>query len=721
MLKLTFTLTIILGVIFFVICSFADEEWVGWWSNEPEGTPPIITILECDENHTLIDYQVPGMWLETVTIPSGTYDRISLPDYATTFDIGYPEIPVIRNLVAVPVDGNVQVSVVSEETIVLEDYDIYPYQPPPPMGQEFNFFNYDTEFYKSKGWYPDGDPSVSTNGKWRQIEVVNLAVEPMRYDSATKELEVAHHMVINVSYDQGPSGDGWIYDELEINTKWKEIFRTLIINYDSLGITEVPTVSSDILYIILCKSQYLESCNEYADWIELFHGYSTYVEFYDGGDADYLHERIKTLNKQAEGYGLNLDYVLLVGVPSPYIDVSIAVFYPDLFAYCDQYLACVHDDPDYWQDLAIGRMCTDGWTSEVRLQRLQWQFTKNQIYTRTLNIGGWQGKSLLVAHYVDGVADYPGICNKISEHDYTWIDPNFIKVYGTEEPGGPDNSNISCNINNGVATVLYTGHGKIDLWENWTKYFSSNPGGGEYWSWTWENIRDDLTNSPKYPVVFNICCHNARWMGIAGFYHESLVEEWVIDPNGAVAAFGSSNLYFYSVADRIGFNVFRGIYDFENGPNKGFGAILQWSVNEMIKTLGFDEGHAMHDFRCTTLFGDPAMIVKVSQPTGIVESSKNNDKYVSSVESIYCYSLATAFPNPVTDFSTINFSLAEEGHVTIKLFDISGRLVDVLIDDFLKAGEYQTTVSGSELNSGVYITSMESNNFSSTKNIVVVK
>jgi len=589
------------------------------------------------------------------------------------------------------------------------------------MNQELNIFNNYTEFYKSKGWYPDGDPSVSANGKWRKLEVVNLSTEPMRYDSATKELEVAYHMVINVTYDQGPSGDGWIYDELEINTKWAEIFRTLVINYDDLGIIEVPTFSSDILYIILCRSVYLQYCNEYANWIELFHGYSTYVEFYDGGDADYLHERIKTLNKQAEGYGLNLDYVLLVGVPSPHLDLPVIPWWEDESAYCDQYLACVHDDPDYWQDLAIGRMCTDGWTSEVRLQRLQRQFTKNQIYNMT-NIYGWQGRSLLVAHYPDP-DDYVGVIEKMAEYDYSWIQPDFHLLKGTPEYSGIGNDDISSDINNGAATVLYSGHGTTTSWHHWTRKqsacFPNDPPPPQYYSWTHQEIRD-LNNSPIFPVVFNIACENAKWYG-SQYDHESLVEEWVFDPDGAVAAVGSSGLYFFGKCDTIGFNALRGIYDFENGPNKGLGAIIQWSLNKMISEFGVDNDRASHDFRCTTLFGDPAMIVKVSQPTAIVESSKNNEKYVSSIVSAYCYSLATTCPNPVTDYSTINFSLAEEGHVIIKLFDISGRLVDVLIDDFLKAGEYQTTISASELTSGVYITSMESRKFSSKKNIVVIK
>lgn len=66
-----------------------------------------------------------------------------------------------------------------------------------------------------------------------------------------------------------------------------------------------------------------------------------------------------------------------------------------------------------------------------------------------------------------------------------------------------------------------------------------------------------------------------------------------------------------------------------------------------------------------------------------------------------------AYPNPFTNFTTINYELEEVDHVVINLYDIHGRLVKNLIDSRHEPGSFTTTVTGAELGYGVYYIVMQ--------------
>lgn len=79
------------------------------------------------------------------------------------------------------------------------------------------------------------------------------------------------------------------------------------------------------------------------------------------------------------------------------------------------------------------------------------------------------------------------------------------------------------------------------------------------------------------------------------------------------------------------------------------------------------------------------------------------------------------YPNPFNASSTIKYSLSQEGMVTIKLFDILGREIATLVNGREQAGEHSVTVDASELGTGVYFYRMDTENFSETKKMLLIK
>jgi len=84
-------------------------------------------------------------------------------------------------------------------------------------------------------------------------------------------------------------------------------------------------------------------------------------------------------------------------------------------------------------------------------------------------------------------------------------------------------------------------------------------------------------------------------------------------------------------------------------------------------------------------------------------------------------SLAQNYPNPFTATTSISYTLATPGDVSLKVYDISGRLVATLVDGHQDAGEYVTTWEASDISSGVYFYKLETADFTSTKKMNLLR
>lgn len=78
-------------------------------------------------------------------------------------------------------------------------------------------------------------------------------------------------------------------------------------------------------------------------------------------------------------------------------------------------------------------------------------------------------------------------------------------------------------------------------------------------------------------------------------------------------------------------------------------------------------------------------------------------------------------PNPFSGSTVISFSLSEQMPVTLEIFDISGRLVDTLINETMQAGNNMVTWGGNVANqvpSGIYICRLVAGSASYTTRVV---
>ncbi|MEO8211405.1 MAG: T9SS type A sorting domain-containing protein [bacterium] len=79
------------------------------------------------------------------------------------------------------------------------------------------------------------------------------------------------------------------------------------------------------------------------------------------------------------------------------------------------------------------------------------------------------------------------------------------------------------------------------------------------------------------------------------------------------------------------------------------------------------------------------------------------------------YHLSQNYPNPFNPTTKISFDIPSDNIVSLKIYDILGREVKTLVNEFRVAGTYKEIFNGASLASGIYFYRLETSGFSMTK------
>src|SRR5690606_4491548 len=85
------------------------------------------------------------------------------------------------------------------------------------------------------------------------------------------------------------------------------------------------------------------------------------------------------------------------------------------------------------------------------------------------------------------------------------------------------------------------------------------------------------------------------------------------------------------------------------------------------------------------------------------------------------YGLYQNYPNPFNPMTTIKYDLPKDGSVTLEIYDILGRKVVTLVNEYKSAGSYNHSFNASKYASGVYIYKLQAGDFVSSKKMILIK
>ncbi len=115
------------------------------------------------------------------------------------------------------------------------------------------------------------------------------------------------------------------------------------------------------------------------------------------------------------------------------------------------------------------------------------------------------------------------------------------------------------------------------------------------------------------------------------------------------------------------------------------------------------------------------------EEAGILTSA-GGEGTITSVEEVVVfegiptvYRLEQNYPNPFNPSTTIRFGIPTQDVVTLKIYNVLGQEVATLVNVELTAGTYETSFDATTLSSGLYIYRLQTNSFSQTQKMMLLK
>ena len=133
------------------------------------------------------------------------------------------------------------------------------------------------------------------------------------------------------------------------------------------------------------------------------------------------------------------------------------------------------------------------------------------------------------------------------------------------------------------------------------------------------------------------------------------------------------------------------------------------SVSKSLRIFGMDILDANRGWLC----GDNSLIIKLVNGSAIYV---NNNELLQPDFHLY-----QNYPNPFNSSTSIRFTISKHSHTSLKIYDIQGREVALLLNSYLNPGTHNISFNTNNLPSGIYFYTLSTNNTSITKKLLLIK
>jgi hypothetical protein len=85
------------------------------------------------------------------------------------------------------------------------------------------------------------------------------------------------------------------------------------------------------------------------------------------------------------------------------------------------------------------------------------------------------------------------------------------------------------------------------------------------------------------------------------------------------------------------------------------------------------------------------------------------------------FSLSQNFPNPFNPLTNIGFTISDFGFVSLKVYDILGNEIAILVNEEKQPGTYEVEFHATDLTSGIYFYQLKAGHYLETRKMVMLK
>ena len=356
------------------------------------------------------------------------YERLKLQSGGFTAEYGKAELPTISFYVAIPQEAKVSLDYETSDFILLQDYNIYPSQPPKPETDGYIDppFTKNESFYSTNEYYPSSVVQVSPTMTIRGCRFVMVSVFPFTYNPVTKIIKAYNDISISIDFIGGtgefiPERLRSIYyqpllDAFLVNSNIVE--RAKLNNPQSTGGRSSEEDRADLLIVVY--DDFYDEILPLAEWRHATGIETKVVKWSDIGTTS--QELRNYMETAYNDWDLPPSFLLIVGdadhVPVNYLNGNTG----------SDHWYVTFGSSDYFPELHTGRISVD--------DEAQLTIVVNKIldYSKTPYMGSnWFNNVLLAAKEESGRYFVWG-----SETVYDFLNPlgyNVIRQYeGTTPP-----------------------------------------------------------------------------------------------------------------------------------------------------------------------------------------------------------------------------------------------------------------------------------------------
>jgi len=577
-----------------------NAEWVSLDKNKTTKNPPKVTILSDDNSSMLIKVELPGFNLKEINADGKTYQVVDLMSEIFTSETGFPDLPHIAKILAIPDQSGVTVEVI--ETGKIQTFKNV-YLPPARLswfeGQPETSYTENQEAYNSTDVYPKELAKIDAPSIFRDFRIARLSVFPIRYIPAKRELQTISSITVRINYGEGEIINPKTNASRAISPSFGKLYRSFIFNYQNV-LDRLYGGSEEGREVILCimPDMFVESFQIYADWKRQSGTDVHITKFSDIGanssDAYIIKDHVTDAFHNWENPPT---YVLLIGDKG--VTPRYTVHYDYSFANEDYFVEI--DGDDHFPEMMIGRFTNQG---DYRMRVMINKFLKYETdpYVEDTD---WFKKATCCSNnaYESQVETKRFAANLLTEDGGFDVDTLMSDGSGWGGQGcSMELEDIIEDINEGRSYLNYRGEG-------WTSGWSAN-----CYSFYKSDV-SDLVNGEKFTFVTSIGC------GVAMFddgQNNCFGEEWVqmgeIDEfRGGCAFVGPTSNTHTTYNNKIDRGIYMGM--FQEGMDTPGQALLRGKFY-MYEVFGNDSWVEYH-YRVFCVLGDPSIHIWKDVPRAV--------------------------------------------------------------------------------------------------------
>lgn len=583
----------------------ADEVWVDFGSHRNAG-PTEVRISQSDTTLLDLEFEVPGVNLENVTIEGRDFTRVEIPGAGRIGEIGAPQLPAFRRFVEIPEGATVSVdaNVIEWRTVDLGALGlsgiVFPAQLPIPKCdcQEARDWRFSFKEAAYSNSVRHDLVSVEEPVTMRDHRMVRLTFAPAHYDAVTGTLRVASRVSLQVAFEGGNDRATFAKKDRLASREFDAFLGSSTLNLGFSGSPDGRIAgwaypdAAPIEFLIITPQNFVADLVPFVEWKTSCGFKVTVATTTQTGTTT---AQIKTYISGLYGGPNPPVYILMIG-DSP----GVLATYTTSNAGGGTDLPYVQMDSDLYPDMMISRWPIDDSTELIAMRDKILHYEQP-----TAANSAWLNRALFLAgddYIPNGVTTHEDVRAELMDPP-----PNSAE---TEQWWGdtdnPTTAELIADLNTGRGWAIYSAHSGTSGWSGDPPLSSSD--------------MSSFGNTDMYPIAHGHSCSSNEWVSVADVFGEAAV----IQPSkGFVSYWGGSNSTYWDGDDWLERGYFDSLVEADMAVNSGdwdghFSAVASCyaGLTEVSLQGGGNAGETYY-WEIYNLNGDPTLDPFTRQPMAI--------------------------------------------------------------------------------------------------------